>query len=161
MTWELGLITAFFVFAALVGFTRVRRHALPPIQLPSDAAQTKALASTVQTMPVGEDTTSPFDLLRDAMQLDDTHLFVPLQVALADLIGLGRRLEVYTRCLMSYILDTYAFSQGQLGAKQELDALEARLRDFEIVAGVSATEAANANAAAGGDLQKLLRGGGE
>jgi len=112
-------------------------------------------------MLVVKDTKSSFDALRTAMKLDDTNLFVPLRVALVDLIGLGRRLEVYTLCLMLFILDAYEMIQGRLGAKQELDALESRLPGFEIVAGVSAAEAANANAAAGGDLQKLLRGGGE
>ena len=36
---------------------------------------------------------SSFDKLRDAMEEDGANLFAPLQVALVDLVGLGRSLE--------------------------------------------------------------------
>jgi len=73
-----------------------------PLQTPHPAAPIRVLESTSQTgntIEVALAGLSAFDKLRDAMKEDDTNLFAPLQVALTDLVRLGRSLEA--RCSSS------------------------------------------------------------
>ena len=58
-------------------------------------------------------------------------------------------------------MDAYALSQGELGVKLELSALEARLRSFEDVAGAMAAEAPTGATAVDADLRRLLHAIGE
>jgi len=111
MIWALALIAPFLVFAALARFRAgVRPRVLPFIEIPfepHDAACAETVEtpeSTPQTDYVVEDTNSSFNRLRDAMKLDDVNLFASLQVALVDLVGLARRLEVHTHRLMPPLL---------------------------------------------------------
>jgi len=102
MIWALGLIAPFLVFAALINFrVRAKRRALHPIQV-----QVELCEATQQVAPPGgagatQQTTSTIknaqpalQELRRLMEEDDAKLFVPLQVALIELIKVGRSLQV-------------------------------------------------------------------
>jgi len=164
MIWAIRLIAPFLVFIALARLrSRVKPRTPPLVQghsEPDDATRVATLEAPepiTQTESVAEDFKSTFDVLRDAMNLDDANLFTPLQAALVDLIGHGRRLEVSTSHLILPTLGTYVLNQGQVSAKQEFGVLEARRPCFEAVAGRSASDAATPTAAAlNADLRKLL-----
>ena len=104
-------------------------------------------------MPAFEETQSAFDQLRIAIEGRDANLFPPLQVALSDLIKMGRSLEVYIVCSMWCLLMT-SLSQDRFNAKQQFSVLETRVRGFRAIACASTATAA---AASDEKLQKLLR----
>ena len=162
MIWALGLIAPFLVFAALIGLrTKAKSRALHLIQAESErrdnahpAAPPEAPEAVTRAAPVAEDNWSAFDRLRGAMGSGDASLFAPLQIALVELVRVGRTLEVRTPFLTKRILHPNEHNKSLYATEHEFTALEVRLRSFEAVAGVST--AAVVAASADKDLQKLL-----
>ena len=106
MNWALLSIVPLLVFVALTGLRkRVRRQTLRPVPIqsePDDATSPvvpqEARESTSKVIPVEEDIQLAFDRLRGAMEGGDANLFAPLQVALVNLIRIGRIFEVSMNC---------------------------------------------------------------
>jgi len=72
---------------------------MPPLTL--RASQPVVAPGLIATTSLDvRDAHESFDQLRAAMEDEDANLFMPLQVALADLVKVGRSLEVPTCCVM-------------------------------------------------------------
>jgi len=104
MIWALGLFAPFLVFVALIDFRmKTKRRALRTAQVESKQRDDTLPGATPEVpeivtkpAPIVDDTNSVFDDLRCAMEGDSENLFVPLEVALVELVRVGRSLKVYT-----------------------------------------------------------------